>query len=145
MAFCILPSTFAWGWLCPAVQGSRFEVQGSEFSVFHKHTEYNPPFPPPSGWSGGTLDIPWYHPIPIDPPQHPLFDQASLSKSLSCGFAAVPRCSGLNVGGWRLDDHDVIHCPRTLGAPLARHGESIPARTGSANSEYPCLRSMRSG
>ena len=88
----------ALGWLCPAVQGSRFEVQGSEFSPFHKHTEYNPHFPPPSGWSGGTLDIPWYHPMPIDPPQTPIFDQASLSKSLSCGFAAVPRCSGLIVG-----------------------------------------------
>ena len=45
--------------------------------------------------------------IPIAPPQTPILDQASLSKSLSCGFAAVPRGSGLNVGGWRLDEHAV--------------------------------------
>src|ERR1035437_229262 len=25
----------ALGWLCPAFQGSRFEVRGSKFSVFH--------------------------------------------------------------------------------------------------------------
>ena len=50
----------------------------------------------------GGLGAPWtylrYHPIPIDPPPTPIFDQVSLSKSFSCGF---PLCSGLRV--WMLD------------------------------------------
>jgi hypothetical protein len=51
------------------------------FDIHDKHTEYD--FPPvsPRGWSGGALDMPWYHPIPIDPSQTPIFDQAGLSKS----------------------------------------------------------------
>ena len=72
------------GWLCPAVQGSRLKVRGSKFSVFHKHTEYNSPPAPPSGWSEGTLDIRWYHPIPIEPLRNAIFDQASL-------FTSAPR------------------------------------------------------
>ena len=56
-----------------AARGSKFEVGSSKFGVHHKHSEYNPHFPPPSGWSGGALDIPWYHPIPIAPPSIPHF------------------------------------------------------------------------
>jgi hypothetical protein len=52
------------------------------FGVQHKRSEYNCPFPPPSGWSGGTLDIPWTYPGTIDPPQNTIFKQASLSKAL---------------------------------------------------------------
>jgi hypothetical protein len=33
----------------------------------------------------------------------PVFDQPGLSQSLSCGFAAVQRCSGLDVRCWMLD------------------------------------------
>jgi hypothetical protein len=109
-AFNLLPSLG--GGLAPLfrIPHSAFRIPHSPQGVFHKHTEYNPPFPPPSGWSGGTLDIPWYHPIPIDPPQHPLFDQASLSKPLSCGFAAVPRCSGLQ---------ELIHTRAQLPEPMS--------------------------
>src|ERR1035437_10159806 len=82
-AFCILPSAFASGGFVPLfkVRGSRFEVQGSRFSVFHKRSKYNRPLPPPSAWSGGTLDKPWTYPGTIDHPQSPIFKQASLSKS----------------------------------------------------------------
>src|ERR1035437_10750858 len=37
-------------------------------------------------------------PIPIDPPQTPVFDQPGLSKSLSGGSPAVQRFSALDVG-----------------------------------------------
>ena len=69
----------------------------------HKHPEYNSPFRPPSAWSGGALVPRWYHPIPIEHANSPLFNQASLSKSFSCGFSAAKRFSGLDVGCWMLD------------------------------------------
>jgi hypothetical protein len=99
-AFYFVLSAFSWRGLGSAVQGSRFRVQGSRFRVHHKNTEYNSPPAPPSGWSGGTLDIPWTYPGTIDQPQDLIFDQARLSKSVSCDFSAVPRCSGLDVGCW---------------------------------------------
>jgi hypothetical protein len=49
--------------------------------VNHKRSKYSSPLPPPSGWSGGTLDIPWTYPGTIDHPQCPIFKQASLSNS----------------------------------------------------------------
>ena len=58
------------GRLCPASQGSKFEVRGSKVSVHHKPPEYTPPFAPPSGWSGGTLDKPWTCASTIEPPQY---------------------------------------------------------------------------
>ena len=73
------------------------------FGVHDKPFEYNSPPSPPRRWSGGTLVPPWTCPIPIDPPQMPVFDQPGLSQSLSCGFAAVQRCSGLDVRCWMLD------------------------------------------
>ena len=39
----------------------------------------------------GTLDILWTCPIPIEPPQNPIFDQPSLSRPLSCGISAAER------------------------------------------------------
>jgi hypothetical protein len=72
-------------------------------SMFDKSSEYNFPPCPPWRWSGGTLVPPWTCPIPIDPPQTPVFDQPGLSKSLSCGSPDVQRCSGLDVGCWMLD------------------------------------------
>jgi hypothetical protein len=39
----------------------------------------------------GTLDIPWTCPIPIEPPQTPVFHQPSLSRSLCCGISAPER------------------------------------------------------
>jgi len=33
------------------------------------------------GWSGGTMVLPWYRPIPIENCQRPVFDQPSLSKA----------------------------------------------------------------
>jgi hypothetical protein len=71
--------------------------------MHHKHSEYNPPLPPPSGWSGGTLDISWTYPGTIDHPQAHIFDQARLSKSISCGFSSVQRCLGLDVKCRMLD------------------------------------------
>jgi hypothetical protein len=41
-----------------------FEVRGSKFGVDHERSEYNPTPTPPSGRSGGTLDIPWTHRTP---------------------------------------------------------------------------------
>jgi hypothetical protein len=81
--------TSGFRWFCPAVQGSRFDVRGSKFSVFHKPFEYNSPPVPLWGWSGGPLVPPWTCPIPIDPPQTPVFDQPGLSKSLSCGSSVI--------------------------------------------------------
>jgi hypothetical protein len=70
---------------------SRFEVQGSKFGVFHKPSEYNSPPPPPSGWSGGTLDKPWTSSGTIEPSQSLVSDQPSLSRPLSGGIPAAER------------------------------------------------------
>ena len=51
------------------------------FSIHHKESEYKPPIPPPSGWSGGTMVPPWYRPIPVEHSQSRIFDQESLSKA----------------------------------------------------------------
>jgi len=72
------------GQLCPASQGSKFGVN-------HKPSEYNSTSAPPSGRSGGTLDIPWTCPGTIEPPQPTVFDQPSLSRPLSCGISAAER------------------------------------------------------
>jgi hypothetical protein len=58
------------------------------FAVPHKHSEYNPPLPPLSGWSGGTLDNPWTYPGTIDHPPTPCFNQASLSEQHSRDYNA---------------------------------------------------------
>ena len=100
--------TSGFSWLCPAVQGSRFKVQGSKFSVFHKHIEYNSPRPPPWGWSGGGLVPLWYLPIPIAYLKHPLLNQSRLSKPLSRGFSALKRVSGLDAWRWMSN----MRCPR---------------------------------
>ena len=70
-------------------RGSRFGVRGSMFRVHHKPPEYNSPPASPSGWSGGTLDIPWTCPGTIEPSQTPVFDQPSLSIPLFCGISAA--------------------------------------------------------
>lgn len=66
----------------------------------------------------------------IDHPQSPLFEQASLSKSISGGASAVPQCSGWlsqlpansNVCGVRLfGDVPVIH--PSLGSHVAAEVE----------------------
>ena len=115
-AFQLLPKC-GFGWHCPAFQGSRFEVQGSKYRIDHKHSQYSPPLPPPSGWSGGTLDNPWTYPGTIDHLPSPLFEQASLSRSVSCGFSALWRYPGLEVGSWVLD---VPFLPLVVqGSPLA--------------------------
>jgi len=69
------------------------------FGVPNKLSEYNLPLPPRSGWSGGTLDIPWTYSGTIDPLPAPIVDQARLSKSVSCGTSARSRCRALDVGG----------------------------------------------
>jgi hypothetical protein len=55
------------------------EVGCGMFDMDDKSSEYNSPRSPPTGWSGGTLDIPWTCPIPIEPLQTPVFDQPHLS------------------------------------------------------------------
>jgi hypothetical protein len=103
-AYFILPSPRGGlGWLCPAFQGSQFEVRGSRFGANHKHPESNSPLPPPSGWSGGTLDKPWTYPGTIEPLEDPVFDQARLSKSVPGRSSAGKRCASLDVGGWMFD------------------------------------------
>ena len=99
-AFQRLPKCGSW-WLCPAVQGSKFEVRGSKFGVQYKLSEYIPPLPPRSGRSGGTLDKPWTYPGTIDHPQSPIFKQASLSKSMTESSAPVP-CAWRFAGGGHL-------------------------------------------
>ena len=130
-AFCFLLSAFAWRRLCPAVQGSRFRVQGSRFRVHHKNTEYNSPLPPPPGWSGGTLVPPWTYPGTIAPPQNPIFDQASLSESVSCGSSTGQQCQGLDVGCWRLNVprlfmHHVSFLALSATTPLTFSRRMIP-------------------
>src|ERR1017187_5284633 len=66
----------------------EFQVGGAKFGVHHKPSEYKSLPAAPSGWSGGTLDIPWTCPIPIEPHQTPVFDQPSLSGPLSYGIPA---------------------------------------------------------
>ena len=53
------------------------------FGFHHKHPEYASPLQPPLGWSPTGLVLPWYLPIPIEPPPNAFFDQASLSTSAS--------------------------------------------------------------
>ena len=91
------------GWPCPGFQGSRFRVQGSKFGVCHKLPKYNPPLPPPSGWSGGGLVPPWTNPGTIDPAPAPLHDQAHLSNAVSSGVSALSPYSALDVGCWMLE------------------------------------------
>ena len=62
--------------------------KGVKHGNHDKHCEYNPPLPPPPGWSGGTLVPPWTYPGTIDPLPDLIFDQARLSNSLSDGFSA---------------------------------------------------------
>ena len=81
------------GRLCPAIHHSAFFLPHSPPCVLHKPPEYNSPPAPPSGWSGGTLDLPWTCPIPIEPSQTPVFDQPSLSRLPSCGISAAGRFS----------------------------------------------------
>ena len=84
-------SAFAPRWLCVAILHSAFFLLPSLPSVHHKRPEYNSPFAPASGWSGGTLDKPWTCTGTIEPSQNPVFDQPSLSRPLSCGISAVER------------------------------------------------------
>jgi hypothetical protein len=69
------------GWFCSAFARWVLDVGCWMLGVPHKRSEYNPPLRPPSGWSGGALVPPWYHPIPIERPRSPLFNQASLSRA----------------------------------------------------------------
>ena len=74
--------------------GCRLLVVGCWiFGVFHKPSEFNSPSAPPTGWSGGTLDMPWTCPGTIEPSQTLVIDQPILSKSLSCGFPATSPAS----------------------------------------------------
>jgi len=101
-AFQLLPKC-GLGWLCPGFQGSRFRVQGSKFGGCHKLPKYNPPLPPPSGWSGGGLVSPWTYPGTIERSADPIFDQARLSKWVSSVVSALSPYSALDVGCWRFD------------------------------------------
>ena len=123
-AFFILPSPRGGlGWLCPAFQGSKFEVRGSRFGANHKHPESNSPLPPPSGWSGGTLDKPWTHPGTIEPISDPIFDQARLSKSVSRGSSARSRYSALDVGGSMFDVGCLAEAGGATGSLKVIYGE----------------------
>ncbi len=65
-----------------------FEVSAFRFhplSLHHKPHEYNSPPAPPSGWSGRTLDMPWYHRTPSNPP-------FSISRTYSA--RSIRRCVG---------------------------------------------------
>jgi hypothetical protein len=86
-------------WVAFDVRGWMSDVRCSVFTISILNT--TPPFPPTLGWSGGDLVPPWYLPIPIEHPKGSNFNQASLSKSLSCGFSTVQRCPGLDIGGIR--------------------------------------------
>jgi hypothetical protein len=118
-AFFILPSPRGGlGWLCPAFQGSKFEVRGSRFGFNHKPSESNSSLPPPSGWSGGTLDKHWTHSGTIEPLAAPVFDQARLSKSVPLGSSALSRYSAFDVGSSML----------VVGCWMSKHqGRNVPS------------------
>ena len=92
--------TSGFRWLCPAFRCWKLDVGCSMFGVDDKPSEYNSPRPPPSGWSGGILDIPWTCPIPIAHPKAARFDQTSLSNPLACGSSAMKRFWTFDVGCW---------------------------------------------
>src|ERR1035437_7846576 len=96
-AFCILPSAFASGGFVPLfkVQGSRFEVQGSVFSISVPNTTALSRLPRRG------LGALWTYPGTIDHPQSPIFKQASLSKSMTESSAPVP-CAWRFAGGGHL-------------------------------------------
>ena len=73
-----LQGLLGFGWLCLAVPCWKLDVGCWMFGVHHKRSEYNPSFPPPSGWSGTTLVPLWYHPIPVEASQRGVFNEASL-------------------------------------------------------------------
>ena len=128
-SFCLRPSMALTGL-------SMLGVGCWMLDVFHKHPEYSSPFPSPSGWSGGTLVPPWYLPIPIEHPESPIFNQASLSKSLSRGLPAVKRFSGLDVGSWMMDVRCAIHLVFARGSHTLLPGKwpSNPDRSSTQKS-----------
>jgi len=73
-----------------------FEVSAFRFhplSLHHKPHEYNSPPAPPSGWSGGTLDMPWYHRTPSNPrSRSAALIQLALSAVASAAFCLRRRC-----------------------------------------------------
>jgi hypothetical protein len=131
------------------VQVSAFRSRPS--SLHHKHPEYNPPSAPPSGWSGGTLDIPWTCPIPIEPPQTPVFDQPSLSNS-GCTLSADTRCGAQAATGGS-GQQDLTACgatscsltepDRARVAPLPSPTSPRPAQSRSSPCQF--IRRGRNG
>jgi hypothetical protein len=95
--------TFRAGWGAVSETPARLPCRRSPFSrnrqagSRHKQSKYNSLVATVWGWSGDTLVPSWYLPIPIDLPPNPLFDQASLSKSLPCGCSGVKRVSKFHV------------------------------------------------
>jgi hypothetical protein len=92
-AFQLLPECGFWR-LCRAIPHSALRIPHSPQGVHHKQPKYKLSLPPPSAWSGGTLDKPWTYPGTIDHPQSPIFKQASLSKSESASSASGSRPPG---------------------------------------------------
>ena len=88
------------------------------FGVYHKRLEYNPPPAPPSGWSGGTLVPPQYLPIPTEPPQIGIFNEASLY--------LLPIGSFLAIQGQFMNGAGTASSPEPQ--PLAG-AEAVPAPT----------------
>src|ERR1019366_7178441 len=66
----------------------QIQVGGWKFGVRHKPSEYNSLPAPPSGWSGGTLDIPWTCPGTIKALKLPFLISQAYPNHL---LAAFPR------------------------------------------------------
>src|ERR1035437_8686859 len=85
------------------------------------------------GHPGTTLDIPWYH----RPPQSLLFEQASLSKSVSCGSSTAGRPPGAGRGlrSFRGPGRLRLPSPRDFSGPVRDTVERVLANKRRAQAE----------
>ena len=85
-SFCILPSSFAPMWLWVALTGLSWRRPPQTY----KKPESIRPASPASGCPPTGLVPPWTCPIPIEPPQSPIFDQPSSSRPRASLWARRP-------------------------------------------------------
>ena len=110
-----LPCTWlvsGFGHPCPVIPQSAIRNPHSPPCVLHKPFEYNSPPAPPLGWSGGTLDLPWTCPIPIEPLKPPFLISQAYSDHFPAAFLRRDDSGRRQTSGRRVHgaSGSVLHC-----------------------------------